>query len=1324
MRGAKPFLTFSDEGTRKEQPPSDMVMKTNSPFMRILTALARVMTPEAVPSFPKPTSIRTIYHPVRSGVLAVLWLCCIAGNINAADFVAPADRITVAILAFTDKTGNPGAAHWRHSIPLMAGSPLGEVKTIRIYPTDACEYGMRRLNLKVGDPIDATQARNIGEIIEARRVVWGEYRRNGKRWAVKAHVLNVASGNKSGELSASGSGWLEVCEQLAVKILQELDLQPTKAERDGMKDRFTSSAAALEHYSRSYAIQAEHKPLAESECWLRKAVAADPKCAALHISLACCLGSQGREEEAEREIHIALKLKPESAMTHQVLGVSMLFQDDAVKAGNELREAIRLDPDDPESHSRLAGCHAIQHDWAQAVSCLREALRLNPVSVEYRAQLAGIYANQGQRTQALLELRDAEALGIESDTEELLVSNAYEALHEIPQAVEHYEKFLILARGLGTNPKYVNQAAERMLELKATLTPVFVTAAEPKVYSEQMLNEALRDRLSEEEMACISLPLASTPEMKRWAEQLTEGAADDLQKARALYHALIRRLDQGAGGSKTALETFAAWEKPQISFLCQEYARLYVALARDVGLKAYYVIVERDCGYQVVLHACAGILLDDKALLVDPTYRWFGAPHKQFVFQDDYQAVVNHMNQSCNVSQLKIAVKLQPDCALSQFNLALNLMEFDRLEEARDVLETALKLDPDSWIAHCARGVLARHEGRSELAMKELRVAVGINPRDAGVHFALGLVLWDRRQFKESREAFRACLKCSPNTNTTQEAEARQRIALINEKFGAGDDWDPVAAEEAATELIKEQWKEKLAESLAARFEIVKWTPMVFADVGLIYDNRPEPRQLEIEDLNRRAASDPEDAACRYRLWALLKLEGRKDESGRRIKEAEEIYRRRLEVEPENLQALTGLALCLCGTDEGGRMAKRATELAPRAGEAWLALARHQAWQLKSRCLEGFGILPDDEGAMSNIRESLMRRARSEQQSQAIFDLGRDALANCLRAVEVAPVNPEVLLRVEAIRREVEFVVNALHEARGESAPDQSKMDAQCFELMEKAAQLCRDKPEALAAVTIFQFVSAYALLPKSLNGIPDHEMLEKRQAEVLTPVLARLREMSDSPDAAIAAPACEAYGALLSGVPSLGGLPIHSTDLPARLARAVRLDPRRCLAWDLLIYHTQSNEDGEFRGYSEEVSRLSEERARFLKTGRSHAMVGLCSGNRELSKAAWEEAVKLEPENLEYLLNLAAISLRCSQLAESRDTVSGLMEKVSDLWYDDKHLQRQPALDSFRLRIFAVMQALGDDLNGARNTVNKMMEDYPDDLVAQRISILLEEAR
>ena len=130
------------------------------------------------------------------------------------------------------------------------------------------------------------------------------------------------------------------------------------------------------------------------------------------------------------------------------------------------------------------------------------------------------------------------------------------------------------------------------------------------------------------------------------------------------------------------------------------------------------------------------------------------------------------------------------------------------------------------------------------------------------------------------------------------------------------------------------------------------------------------------------------------------------------------------------------------------------------------------------------------------------------------------------------------------------------------------------------------------------------------------------------------------------------------------------------------------------------------------------------LKTGRSHALIGLCSEDPDSSRAAWEQAVKLEPDNVEYLLNLAAVSLRTSQTKESREAVSKLLDRVSDLWYDSKHRQRYPELAAFRLRIFAVHQAMAENPEGALRTVAKILEDHPDDVQAQGLQRFLQETK
>ena len=140
-------------------------------------------------------------------------------------------------------------------------------------------------------------------------------------------------------------------------------------------------------------------------------------------------------------------------------------------------------------------------------------------------------------------------------------------------------------------------------------------------------------------------PLASTPAMDRWAQELTRGATNDLDRARKIFDALARHLDTGEAGTRTAQEVFAAWNDPAQSFCCQEYAKLYIALARAVGVKAFYVHLEKDYSGDIVYHDCAAVFIGDKALLVDPAYQWFGAPHKEYVVLDDVQAIAHHYYQ-------------------------------------------------------------------------------------------------------------------------------------------------------------------------------------------------------------------------------------------------------------------------------------------------------------------------------------------------------------------------------------------------------------------------------------------------------------------------------------------------------------------------------------------------------------------------------------------------------------------------------------------------------------------------------------------------------
>jgi tetratricopeptide (TPR) repeat protein/TolB-like protein len=708
------------------------------------------------------------------------------GSIQAS---TPPGRLRVTILGFANQTGDSEQSHWRYGIERLLSGELRKITAIKL--GGGVDYTHRQLGINKNTAIKPEQARKMGELIEAQRVLWGSYERQNEQWQVRAHVLNVASGRASDELVATSADWFELRDELTRQIVTELSIVPSEAEQKKMGRRWTNSAEALDWYSRVCALNEENAPLSEQEDDARKAITADPQFAEAHVALAAILAMKGEFTQAEKAVCQALSLRPDFANAHRASGVLLLHMDKYTEAEQELREAHRLDPDDSRSLIRLAELSAVQRKLDDAIAFAEKARFLEPTEASIHAFLGFMYTFKGSRDKAMIELKEAERLDPEGLDVLQRVGQAYERMREIPLAVEHYEKLMTRIKEMGGDPRVIRDFEQQTSRLKASLTPTFIEAFMPKIYTEQSLQVTLRQKLTEDEMVMIVNPIAGSEEMKRWAEQLTKGATSDLDKAKALFEALAGRIQAGGGrGKRTAREVFAAWDKSDVSFSCQEFAKLFIALARYVNIKAFYVHLEKDYKNKVIYHDCAIVFSEDGALLVDPAYRWFGVPHKDFVVLDDVQAIAHHFFQHGDddrlASRCRMAAKLHPNFAWGQVCLVSALCKEGMRDEARSALDTALRLEPNRWDAHLCQATIAIYDGDLEAALGYVRKALELNPESASTHYALANVFGIMGKHRDARDEFRACLRYEPSPK--QAEHARRAIAQINEMIGMEKD--------------------------------------------------------------------------------------------------------------------------------------------------------------------------------------------------------------------------------------------------------------------------------------------------------------------------------------------------------------------------------------------------------------------------------------------------------------------------------------------------------------------------------------------------------
>lgn len=722
----------------------------------------------------------------------------------AREVPAASKRLSIAFLGLENQTGNSELAHWCLGTMVLSGS-LGEVKAVRVLPTGAIHYALREVGLRTGDPIDPNRARLMGELIEAQRVIWGRFSKRADRWQVTVRVMNVATGAVTPEFWAEAEDWFDIRDKLDRQILAALGVTPAPEESRRAQERWTQSAETIECCLRVYWSQDQKKPASASE-WeklCRQALAADPNCAPAYCDLAGALATQGKLEPAEEAARKALHLHPDAAGAYYVLGwVSLargqLYPSEATswfeRAEAKFRQATQLDPDDAECQVYLANVCAQRGKVEEAAVLLEQTVLLDRTSAMAHATLAVSYAFGRQAEAALRELQEARRYILEGPRAVNVLSAiaaAYGYLGRPAEALDYYERMLLLNREIGTNPDGIRQVEEQIEFLKRRLPPTFIQASPPRRYTEAELDKILRDKLTEDERSIAANPFTCTEPMRDWAKELTRGAQTDLDKAKAIFEELSARLEtRGQPRSRTARQVFEAWKNPGVYLVCMDRAVLFVALARAADVNAFFVHVTQLAEAKVINHACAAVFLEDRVLLVDPAQHWFGAPHQQYTILDDLRAAAflcfnNRDGDPAQLAAYRVGVNLWPDSLPARVFLAGALYGAGQQTEARQVFAAIAVPQSQDWEAAIYWAVAAQSEvveQHWEQAVEHLRKSLSLFPDQSMVHLNLGRIYLLRHRRADARAEFRACLRYEPSEQVA--SVARAAIARINEEIG------------------------------------------------------------------------------------------------------------------------------------------------------------------------------------------------------------------------------------------------------------------------------------------------------------------------------------------------------------------------------------------------------------------------------------------------------------------------------------------------------------------------------------------------------------
>ena len=825
------------------------------------------------------------------------WLALAAGTsfaIAAAELPpkeppAAPPTIGVVVLPFQNATGDPAWDDWRQALPALVRTYLNWAEFTRITSWQKFQPALVRAGWTNTTAIDAKLARQIAQELKADVAVWGSFRHLTNGWAVDAKVLRAGSEAAPVELHFTSPRWVDLAESLALGLAKQLDRPVADDDRQLWRMHMPDSEKADGSLAKAIALAVQEAPAADREQAWREVLAVDPRCGFAHNFLCSVLGVNGRQGEVERAVCELVLQQPRLCSARLTLAGLLRINDDKPGAERELREALQLHRGCPEAVEGLVRLLAPSERWADLTNLLEQAHLVRPHALNTTIFLAGAREQNGDTQGAHDLLHSMDGLPEENEiVDAVLLQTAFavgelelagrELLRLGPQAAESER-----IRDMLGSVKFFNRGDDS----SHSNAPV----VRPRIFGPGELSAELDRRLTAEERKLVVNPIELTPELTAEARRLTVGFTNDWLRAFALFAEVAQRgRGPGDGGRRTASEALKDSGDPQTRFACQEYAKLFVALARVLGLEAWLVHIELCADGSPAYHDCAALFLEGQGLLIDPTWRVFGISHQVFTVLDDVQTI-SHQTMQLNgedkpdPQRLRAGLKLYPEDRWTRLQFVRGMAKAGELDTAAEELRKVQATGAESWDVYEAAAELEMASEHWQPALAELQRALALNPSNTVVHVGLASVYRQLNDSVKSTAHMERAIELDRGELSKEFRRVRTSEITMMKTIARGSSGDPAVRAEL----------QRQAESgdLAAQFALAK----------ALFEQKP-PRTEEGLRWNLMAAKQGEDQAQFHYAKNLLVLRGPK--AG---KEAVQWFTRSAAQGNDDAQYLLGLIL-------------------------------------------------------------------------------------------------------------------------------------------------------------------------------------------------------------------------------------------------------------------------------------------------------------------------------------------------------------------------------------------------------------------------------